>query len=69
MKEALLLGLILKAINKGMRADSSYKKQAWEYAAQAVCKKAERPNVELKQIKLKHDLCKKNYKAWVKLKS
>jgi len=33
MKEALLSGLIFKAINKGMRANSSYKKQAWEYTA------------------------------------
>jgi len=63
------LGLIFKAINKGMRANSGYKKQAWEYAAQAVREKAERPNMELKQIKSKHDLCKKDYKAWVKLKS
>jgi len=63
------LGLIFKAINKGMRANSSYKKQAWEYAAQAVRKRAKRPNIELKQIKLKHNLCKKDYKAWVKLQS
>ena len=63
MKEALLLGLILKAINKEMWANSSYKKQAQEYAAQAVYKKAKRPNIELKQIKLKHNLCKKDYKA------
>jgi len=69
IKEALLLGLIFKAIDKGMRADSGYKKQAWEYAAQAVREKAERPDVELKQIKSKHDSCKKDYKAWVKLKS
>ena len=46
-----------------MRADSGYKKQAWEYAAQAIRKKAKRPNIELKQIKLKHDSCKKDYKA------
>ena len=52
-----------------MWADSGYKKQAWEYAVQAVYEKAERPDVELKQIKLKYDLCKKDYKAWVKLKS
>ena len=63
IKEALLLGLIFKAINEGMWADSGYKKQAWEYIAQAVYEKAERLDVELKQIKLKHDLCKKDYKA------
>jgi hypothetical protein len=63
MKEALLSGLILKAIDEGMQADSGYKKQVWEYAAQAVREKAKRPNVELKQIKLKHDSCKKDYKA------
>jgi len=63
IKEALLSGLILKAINKGMWADSGYKKQAWEYATQAVREKAKRPNMELKQIKLKHNLCKKDYKA------
>jgi len=48
IKEALLLGLIFKAINEGMRADSGYKKQAWEYATQAIRKKAKRPNIELK---------------------
>jgi hypothetical protein len=63
IKEALLSGLILKAIDEGMRANSGYKKQAWEYAAQAVHKKAERPNMELKQIKSKHDSYKKDYKA------
>ncbi len=63
MKEALLSGLILKAIDKGMWADSGYKKQAWEYAAQAVHEKAKRPDVELKQIKSKHNSCKKDYKA------
>ena len=63
MKEALLLGLILKAINKGIRADSSYKKQVWEYTAQAVREKAKRPNIELKQIKSKYDLYKKDYKT------
>ena len=52
-----------------MWADSGYKKQAWEYAAQAIRKKAKRPNIELKQIKLKHDSYKKDYKAQVKLKS
>jgi len=46
-----------------MRANSGYKKQAWEYTAQAVYKKAKRLNMELKQIKLKHDSCKKDYKA------
>ena len=69
IKEALFSGLIFKAINKGMWANSGYKKQAWEYTIQAICEKAERPNMELKQIKLKHDSYKKDYKAWVKLKS
>ena len=69
MKEALLSGLIFKAIDEGMRADSGYKKQAWEYSVQAIYKKAERPNIELKQIKLKYNLYKKDYKAQVKLKS
>ena len=52
-----------------MQADSSYKKQVQEYTTQAIHKRAKRPNVELKQIKLKYNLCKKDYKAQVKLKS
>ena len=46
-----------------MWANSGCKKYVQEYAIQAIYKKAKKSNIELKQIKLKYNLCKKDYKT------
>ena len=62
MEGAMLQGLI-QAIRKGLRADSSYKKEGWQMALDGARSQTNYP-VSLKQIKSKHDVHKRDWKVW-----
>ena len=65
MEEAILEGLI-KAIQKGYRADSSYKAKGWKLALNYTLAVANQA-VNLKHVKSKHNSHKKDWKTWKEL--
>jgi len=61
----MLEGLV-EAVNKGYRADSSYKANSWKIALTCIITVAQQP-ITLRQIKSKHDNHKRDWKVWVEL--
>jgi len=61
MEEAMVNGLV-EAVRKGLRADSSYKKEGWQIALDAAQAKTQYP-ITIQQLKSKHDSHKKDWKA------
>ena len=57
----------MRAMRRGLRADSSYKKEGWEMALEAVQAVTTLYVVTIKQIKNKHDTYKKDWKVWKEL--
>jgi len=53
MEEAIIKGLV-EAVRKGLRADSSYKKEGWQIALDAAQAKT-RYSITIQQLKSKHD--------------
>jgi hypothetical protein len=67
MEEALVAALVT-AVDRGHRADSGYKKEAWEYAKTEVQRVAGPAKlVTASHCKNKHDNLKKDWKVWVEL--
>ncbi|KAF2178738.1 hypothetical protein K469DRAFT_754344 [Zopfia rhizophila CBS 207.26] len=57
MKQALLATLVQKAVEDGLRADSGYKKDAWDAAFEAVWRVSTDKSITMKYCKTKHDTC------------
>jgi hypothetical protein len=67
MEEALVEALVTE-VERGHRADSGYKKEAWEYTRKEVQRVAGVSKVvTLSGCKNKHDALKKDWKVWVDL--
>lgn len=70
MEEALIEALITAVDERGLRADSGYKKEAWEYAKREVSRVAgPAKSVSIINCKNKHDSFKKDWKTWQDLTS
>jgi len=61
-----MLDGLVKAVNKGYRADSSYKANGWKITLTYIIAVAQQP-ITLRQIKSKHDNHKRDWKVWVEL--
>ncbi|KAF2185273.1 hypothetical protein K469DRAFT_708057, partial [Zopfia rhizophila CBS 207.26] len=68
MKQALLATLVQKVVEDGLRADSGYKKDAWDAAFEAVWRVSTDKSITIKHCKTKHDICKADYKTYSALK-
>ncbi|KAF2193208.1 hypothetical protein K469DRAFT_286084 [Zopfia rhizophila CBS 207.26] len=68
MKQALLATLVQKVVEDGLRADSGYKKDAWDAAFEAVWRVSTDKSITMKYCKTKHDTCKADYKTYLALK-
>ncbi|KAF2187394.1 hypothetical protein K469DRAFT_705081 [Zopfia rhizophila CBS 207.26] len=68
MKQALLATLVQKVVEDGLRADSGYKKDAWDAAFEAVWRVSTDKSITMKHCKTKHDTCKADYKTYSALK-
>ncbi|KAH8730011.1 hypothetical protein GQ44DRAFT_756533 [Phaeosphaeriaceae sp. PMI808] len=66
--ELALVEALAAAVVRGHRADSGYKKDAWDTAVKEVSLVAGFTIIE-QQCKNKHNALKKDYKTWVELKS
>ena len=62
MEEALI-GALVNAVERGLRADSGYKAEAWKRALEAVQSVTGQP-VNIRQLKTKHDNQKRDWRVW-----